>query len=129
MRALVITPECRPRELAATRTHELGQDESFLLASLKAATSDTNASIFAARNYKIPIDFGLSHKCLSPGAFVYDSGSEPNLINWYKEPADDLHAIRPVDISLLRTAKKSTLTICGMVPLYVPMGHLSHRLA
>lgn len=41
------------------------------------------------------------------------------MINWDNVPVYDRLAIRPVDISPLKTANKSTLTIFGMTPLYV----------
>lgn len=113
----------RPRNLRripslwspGAQTHDPGLDESVLLTSLKAATSNTNTKIFVSRNYKIRISFGLSPQCLSPVTCVYDTGSGPYLINWDNVPADDPHTIRPADILSFRTANKSALAICGMI--------------
>lgn len=95
---------CRLREAPEQAHATLGHDESVPLASLEAATSDANASIFTSHNYKICADFGLSPKFLSPVVYVYDTGYGTNLTYLDNVQADDRHAVRLVNISSLRPA-------------------------
>lgn len=100
-----------------------GNGERVLLQSLKAAKSGANPSIFR-RKIQNPNRFWPFTPMSITSRMRLRHWLRPNFIDWDNVPADDRHAIRHVAISSLRTATKSTLTISGMIPLYVRIGTL-----